>query len=288
MSWGPLRRRRLLILSTALLLILSGGLVKTVGYLAFSSKAVLVDAITCIAAALGGFIALLATRASLEPPDADHPYGHERIAYGGSLGVIVVYSMAAGFSLAMLGAPEPYTVDWRASITALAGTALYLLAILVTRLDPVAGSTLAIFTFSEVLEGLVSAAAALAGSTVSYIIDYAGGAVILAYLAFSLVAETRSIVTQLSDVAERSVIESARKAFEERRFKVKSLRVRTVIPGKYHGDAVVEAPCDMPLEVANILVDEITDSLSRVNLDITVHIDKSVKCQDKVRSLSQV
>jgi hypothetical protein len=30
----------------------------------------------------------------------------------------------------------------------------------------------------------------------------------------------------------------------------------------------------MPLEVANILVDEITDMLARNNIDLTVHIDK--------------
>lgn len=269
-------RRRLLPL-IALVLILMGGSVKSLGYIMFSSKAVLVDAITCVTAALGGFIVLLATRASLKPPDVDHPYGHERIAYGGSLGVIVIYALAAGFSAAMIGAPEPYSVDWRASLTALTGTALYAIAIGLLRLDPVAGSTLAIFTFSEVLEGLLSAGAAYLGSRVSYIVDYIGSLVILAYLLTSIALETRSVVIQLSDIVEKSVMEEVKKVLEERRFKVRSIRMRVIIPGRYHGDAVVEAPCEMPLEVANILVDEITDMLRKSNIDLTIHIDKCVK-----------
>lgn len=272
------RRSRLLVLSTALTLVLAGGFVKTTGYLAYGSKAVLVDAITCVAAAIGGFIVLLTTRASLEPPDADHPYGHERIAYGGPLGVIVVYAIAAGFSIAMMGAPEPYSVDWRASLIALAGTTLYALAIIVARLDPVGGSTLAIFTFSEILEGLVSATASYLGSTLSYIVDYAGGLIILGYLLISLSKETRRIVVELSDITEKSIVDDIRRAFEDRRFRVRSLRVRRVIPGKYHGDAIVEAPCDMPLDVANILVDEITDNLAKNNVDLVVHVDKAIKC----------
>lgn len=274
MGLHSLRERRLLVLSTALTLILVGGSVKIAGYLLFTSKAVLLDAITCVAAALGGFIVLLATRASLEPPDLDHPYGHERIAYGGSIGVLVVYALAAGLSIPLLGAPEPYNVDWRASITALIGTAFYALAILVARLDPVGGSALGVFTVSEVLEGLISIGASYAGATLSYIIDYTGGLVILAYLLVSIVREVRRTVRELSDVVEKSLVDDVRRVFEERRFKVKSLRVRMVVPGKYHGDAVVEAPCDMPLEVANILVDEITDSLARSRVDLTVHIDK--------------
>ena len=269
-----LKGHRLRILGIALTLILMGGFVKTAGYIMFSSKAVLVDAITCIATALGGFVVLIATRASLKPPDLDHPYGHERVAYGGPLGVLVIYALSAGFSAAMLGAPEPYNVDWRASITALIGTSLYVLAIVVARLDPIGGSILAVFTFSEVIEGLVSAGASYAGATLSYVIDYLGGLVILAYLLLSLVRETRKVVDELSDIVEKGLMENVRRVLEERRFKVKSLRVRRVIPGKYHGDAVVEAPCDMPLEVANILVDEITDMLARNNIDLTVHIDK--------------
>lgn len=271
---GKLEERRLQVLSIALALILVGGLVKTSGYIIFSSKAVLIDAITCIAAALGGFTVLIATRESLKPPDLDHPYGHERMAYGGSLSVLIIYALATGFSVAMLGTPEPYNVDWRASITALIGTALYALAIAVARLDPVGGSVLAVFTLSEVLEGLVSAGASYAGATLSYIIDYIGGLAILAYLLISLTREARRVVEELSDVAERGLIENIRRVLEERGFKVKSLRVRQVIPGKYHGDAIVEAPHDMPLEVANILVDEITDMLAKNNIDLTVHIDK--------------
>jgi len=269
-----LGKRRLLILGTALILILIGGLVKVTGYILFSSKAVLVDAITCIAAALGGFIVLLATRASLKPPDLDHPFGHDRIAYGGPLGVLIIYALAAGFSVAMLGAPEPYNVDWRASITALTGTTLYAIAIVIAKLDPIGGSVLAVFTASEILEGLISTGASYAGAKLYYFIDYAGGLLILTYLIVSLMKETRRVVEELSDITERGLTESIRRVFEERRFKVRSLRIRRVIPGKYHGDAVIEAPYDMPLEVANILVDEITDMLAKTNIDLTVHIDK--------------
>ncbi len=272
---------RLLLIGTSLILILIGGLVKALGYILFTSKAVLVDAITCIAAALGGFIVLVATMVSLKPPDMDHPYGHGRIAYGGSLGVLIVYALAAGFSIAMLGAPEPYNVDWRASITALVGAVFYILAILIARLDPIGGSMLAVFTLSEVLESLISAGASYAGATLSYIIDYLGGLVILAYLLVSLAREAKRVVEELSDITEKSLVDSVRRVFEERRFRVKVLRIRMVTPGRYHGDAVVEAPHDMPLEVANILVDEITDMLAERNIDLVVHIDRMLKAKTR-------
>ncbi len=264
---------RFKVLSIALALILGGGIVKTSGYLAFGSKAVLVDALTCIAAALGGFIVLVTTKISLSPPDTDHPYGHERIAYGGALGVLIVYSIVAGAAIISIGPPEPYTVDSRASVTALIGTALYAAAIILARMDPIGGSVLAVFTWSEIIEGLVSAAAAYAGASLSYIVDYAGGLAILAYLLASLYRESKELTFKISDVTEKDITTKVRKLLESRKFKVKSLRIRTIIPGKYSGDAVIIAPRGTSLEAANILVDEITEALLKENIDLVVHID---------------
>lgn len=266
-------RLRFKVLSIALALILGGGVVKTSGYIAFGSKAVLVDALTSVAAALGGFIVLVTMRISLSPPDIDHPYGHERIAYGGALGVLIAYSIAAGAAIVSIGPPEPYTIDSRASITAIIGTALYVAAIILARIDPVGGSVLAVFTWSEVFEGLVSAAAAYAGASLSYIIDYVGGLAILAYLLASLYRESKGLTLKISDITEKDVTIKVRKLLESRKFKVKSLRVRTIIPGRYAGDAIIIAPRGTSLEAANILVDEITEALLKENIDLVVHID---------------
>ncbi|MEM0491544.1 MAG: cation transporter [Acidilobaceae archaeon] len=276
MSLGTSMNIRILLV--ALIFIFLGGTVKLMGFILFSSKAVLVDGITCVAAFLSGLIVIITTRAALKPPDVDHHYGHWRIAYGGPLGILIIYSASLGVALASIGFPEPYSVDVRATYSAILGTLLYSIAILIARLDPIGGSTLAVFGWSEVLEGLVSAIAAYAGASYSYIIDYSGGILILGYLLVAILRESRDLIFKISDVAVEGIEERIREELESRKLKIISLRVRMLVPGRYAGDATVVAPCNLSLEAANIIVDEITDFLKRNNIDLTVHIDKDPKC----------
>ncbi len=69
------------------------------------------------------------------------------------------------------------------------------------------------------------------------------------------------------------ITRQVRNLLEDRGFKVEKLRIRTIVPGHYHGDAVVLAE-NMPYEVADLLVDEAVHLAKKdYNVDLVVHID---------------
>lgn len=262
-------------LALALALAGLGGAFKLYGAL-LGSRALLVDGLSSVANLLAGALALASTMEALRPPDEDHPYGHRRLEYRGVIYMVALYSGVSGYSLAsILHSTGGYSVEPEAWLPAAAGTLLYAASVLVARGAGLAGSVYARLTGSEVLEGLVGVGSSLAGSRLGYAYDLAGASLLLAYLVLETGLEARRIAYLASDYAPPRVVEEARRLLEERGLRVERLRVRTIVPGEYHGDAVVYAD-GIPLEVVDILVDEaVYEARRRLNLDLVVHLEAS-------------
>jgi len=262
-------------MEAALVLSAVGAVFKIVGGIGYGSRAVFVDALTCIANLGAGLIVYRHLRLSELPPDADHPFGHKRLVLQGLIWMLIIYSFVAGFSAALLYySAGGYEVESGAYKFALAGTLAYAASVALAARGGFAGASYAGFTFSEVIEGVVTTASAFAGYRYAYIYDLAGGVIILAYLVYELWHEAREIGRLVADVAEREVAEKVRREFERRGLRVKRLRLRMVVPGEYQGDAVVEAG-DIPYEVADLLADEAVEEIrEKYNVDLVVHIDK--------------
>ncbi len=258
---------------TGVALSIIGGVVKLLGSIAYDSKALLVDGVTCIAGIIAGIVALRWMRASEAPPDVDHPYGHERLAFGGVAFMLVAYGTAAGFGLAYLLNVEEYSVGVEAGLLGLAGLVIYSGAVYMFRRSGVVGEAMAAFTASEIVESAVSAVAALGGSMIGYLIDYVGAWLIESYLIYELVQHSRQLIHHLSDIVTREAVETVREELESRGFRVLNVRLRQVVPGEYQGDAIVLPPRGIDPVAADILADEAVYSLAEKGIDLTVHID---------------
>ncbi len=250
-----------------------GGTLKLYGAALYSSKALYTDGLSCIANFVAILVMITSMSYSSRPPDPNHPYGHGRLAYAGNIFTIAIYALITGIAIAGLGAPEPYTVGEKAVLYAFLGTLAYGVSIFFSRKIIIVGSVLSGFTMSEILEGSLVMAAAYAGSKISYLIDYSGGVIIVGYLIYEIIKSSFSTTMELSDLVEPSITLDITHELESRGLRVKSLRVRQVIPGKFHGDAIVEASGDMNPEVAHLLIDEVTNNMARKGIDLTIHLD---------------
>ncbi|BAN90273.1 cation efflux protein CzrB [Aeropyrum camini SY1 = JCM 12091] len=189
--------------------------------------------------------------------------------------MLVAYGVAAGFGLAYLARPGAYEVGFGAAVLGLLGLILYTGAVAAFRRSPIVGGAMAAFTASEIFESIVSTVSALGGFGLGYLVDYIGAWAIEAYLLYELQAHARSLVHHLSDMASEEAASQVRRELEARGFRVVSVRVRTVVPGRYHGDAIVLPPCGMDPLAADMLADEAVYALRRMGVDLTVHVDLS-------------
>ncbi len=265
-------KKQIYLMALALLLSTIGAIVKLYGGLVYQSKAVVIDGITCIANLGSGAVILSTMIVSRRPPDIDHPYGHQRIIYTGILVLLLSYAFSAGLSIGVLFHTQKYSVRPESAAYALLGSAFYALSILVAKGSSKGGESYAFFTASEVLEGLVSAAAAYAGAEIDYLIDYAGAVIITAYIFLELYKESRTLNTLLTDRIQPAIYQEINNLLEERGFKVKRLRIRPLDINNYVGDAIVEAP-DLPSDVADLLAEEATYYAKKLGVDLTIHID---------------
>ncbi len=256
-----------------LALAVAGAVVKTAGGLLHGSRALLVDGVTSVASiASGALLVYWLGRASL-PPDSDHHYGHERLAYGAVAYTLALYSFAAGVGFAVLAHAAPYEVDAGAAAYAAAGLAFYAGAVVAYRLAGPQGASVAAFTSSEILESIVSMAAAAGGATLGYLVDYTGAWLIEAFIVYEAAKQAGGLVSSLSDRVDAEAVAAARRELESRGFTISRLRLRRVVPGKYHGDAVVAPPPGMPPDVADLLADEASSALESRGIDLTIHVD---------------
>lgn len=244
----------------------TASLVKIMGAVLYGSRALYIDGLTSaanmVAAAAGVYYAYISRR----PPDLDHHYGHVRLGYGAIMVAVAAYSFVAGVGVSELMVVEPYSVSYGSVYAAVAGTLLYVVAIYSARRASGFLRAYSVFTWSEVLEGVVVAVSAYMGITVSYIIDYGGAVVILSYIFYEIMREIRDLIVELSDTAPpHTVYVEIKELLRENGLIPLGLRLRVVSPGIIHGDALVKASRE------NISVAEFAELVSRVREKALMH-----------------
>ncbi|MCE4625328.1 MAG: cation transporter [Desulfurococcales archaeon] len=246
-----------------------GGLLKLLGGYKYGSLAVLTDGVTCVANLISGAFILYMLHVSLLPPDKDHPYGHRRYIYSGILSLIIAYSLAAGFNVALLilRPPGAYTVEGESALYALLGGAMYGVAVYVASKTGLAGRSYAGFTASEILESLISAGSAAAGAYIASALDYLGAVGITLYIFVELYNESKRIHLVLVEWAHPALHSRVKRLFEGRGLKVRDLRLRLYEHGLYKGDITVEPREGIPIDVAELLADEAAHE-AKTTLDV--------------------
>lgn len=261
----------------AILITLSivGGVLKIYGSIIGGSKSVFVDAMTSIANTLAIVLILRFFRVSIEPPDADHHYGHHRLAVGGSISMLMVYSFVVGVVILDLvnSAGRAYEVGYESPLYATLALVPYGVAVVIAKRSYSIVSGYGGFTAVELIESFVSIASSLGGIAVSYLVDFLGATALTVYLVFELAKSFREVVLAISDVAPEEVIEKIRRAVESHGVEVDRVRVRRVIEDVYHGDIVVRFASNTPVEDAHRVADDIEKELKSHGIDVTVHVE---------------
>ncbi len=224
-----------------LLLSFLGGFVKIVGGILYGSRALFVDAMTCIA----NFVALAATiyfyRVSLLPPDRDHHYGHYKLGFGGAMVSVLAYSFVAGIVVVKLASFREYSVEIEAPLFAVLGFLFYASSILLSKRISEFFLPYAVFTVSELIESIVVIISSLMGALYSYLIDYIGALVLTTYLFIELYDITKDIIKNISDIAPpANYVDEVKSFIESRGFKVASIKIRKIHTNLYHGDIVLK------------------------------------------------
>lgn len=254
-----------------------GGFFKIVGGLVFGSKAALVDALTSIVNIVAALMVAKYENLSLRPPDVDHHYGHTRMSVGGSMFSVTLYSMVGGAMIVDLAysGTTSYEVHVFATVFATLGVIPYVLAILISRRIGRSYGTYAKFTVVELIECFIVILSSLGGALVSYLIDFAGAVALLSYLFIEIVEEVRDMLRVVSDKAPAFLVEKVREISRDLNVEIKSIRVREIVPGKYHGDLVIALPAEITIGKAHEVAHAVEQSLKKlgIDIDLVVHVE---------------
>lgn len=256
-------------------LITSGGIAKLIGFAVSGSRALYVDGLTCVASIVAALFFYRFVLESSKPADKDHPYGHKGFLVASSIITLIVYSFVGGiaFSGIVFWGPSD-TLQSSSIVYAALGLLFYTGAVIVSRRVEVAGETLSYFTGSEILESLVSLVSVVAGSYASPLYDYAGSLLLLAFLLYGLVSETRRILPYISSHVPPRLWEKIREEIEAEGLRVRRLRLRPCPDKSFHGDVVVEVPRTMSVEDAHRVVDIVERKIQeKYNTSLVVHIE---------------
>jgi divalent metal cation (Fe/Co/Zn/Cd) transporter len=251
------------------------GLFKIIGGVIYSSKAVTVDAATSIGNILAIGIVNRYYKLSKLPPDKDHHYGHIRLAFGGDVYTLMIYSFVAGLLTIDLiqGLSARYQVSFYASIYSAIGTVLYAIVIF---LSIRIGRILELYSrvsVIELIEGLTATSAALAGAFISYLIDLVGGFGLYLYLIIELLRSSRKLIIEISDRSSDRVLREIIDIAEKYEVVVKSVKVREVYADHFYSDIVIGVPADLSVREAHDIIDKIERRLREKNIVAIIHIE---------------
>ncbi|MEM0317675.1 MAG: cation transporter [Candidatus Nezhaarchaeales archaeon] len=268
--------KRVLIALVALSLI--GGALKIYGGVIGESKSVLVDALTSIANSLAIIFVSIFFRAGLEPPDADHHYGHHRLMLGGPISMLMLYSFVAGVIVLDLvsTAGTDYSVGYEAPIFAAIAVIPYGLAILMARHYSLTVGY-ASFTTIELIESATSIISSTCGIVVSYVIDYLGAIALTCFLFVELAKNFREVMVSISDVASQSVVDRILDNARRYGLKVDKLRVRKILENVYQGDMIVRVSSDKSLEEIHAIIDTVERDLKLSGIDMSIHVEPLIR-----------
>ncbi len=260
---------------TVFALIVAGAVVKSLGFILTLSRTLFVDALTCVASIVAGYFFMRASIEAKNPPDADHPYGHGRLLIWSALLTIIAYSFVAGIAVAGLiywGSSEEL-IKPLAAYTAAAGIVLYSGAAYLAKRVEHAGSSLAYFSSSEILESIVTLIAVALGSTVSPLYDYGGGVVLSAFLVYGLIRESKELAPYIVDYAPPELVKEIEEVAKELGLDVSEVKMRAFLEGRYRGEVIVKVPKEADLQTAHDLADKLVKELERRGICVSVHYE---------------
>jgi len=248
-----------------------GGVFKILGGVLYGSKAVFVDAMTSVANLMALLLAVRYWRDSLKPPDEDHHFGHYKLAFGGSISTLMIYSFVAGVVTLKLVELREYTVSLEAPLMAFLGVSCYLIAIAISRRLRGVFTHYSKFTVSELIEGVVVITSSLAGALLSYLIDYAGALFLTLYIFYELRDVFSEVMEYVGDRAPSpDVARTIREEFSKNNLSLSSLRLRNVDGTHYQGVATVLVSPDEDMMSLSRRVDEVKKSLRDHRVDLVV------------------
>jgi cation diffusion facilitator family transporter len=250
------------------------------------SLAILSDGAHALLDALSMFVLLIATRASLKPPDEEHMYGHEKIeSVGGLIGGIILLGTALLLtteSVLRLLENKPYIVsEWEfAGFIAIAYTfCMDILRVGILRKAEHESVTLKA-GFYHALADLGSTLVAFLGFGLATLGFYYGDAlasivlsVIIDYLSIKLIWSSGM---ELSDAISKDVVRKIRReiAREKSICKYENLKVRKS-GEKFFVEATLKVPDYMSLEEAHEITAKIEANIKNAlgNVETTFHIE---------------
>lgn len=133
----------------------------------------------------------------------------------------------------------------------------------------------AIFTVSELMEGITVIIASFLGSVYYYLIDYIGAFVIVGYLFYELYDIARDFIKVMSDIApEPGLIKNIKREIERMGPRVISVRLRMLRENYYQGDIIIRVNPSMSIGEAHRIADDIERILrEKYNAEVIVHIE---------------
>ncbi len=255
-----------------------------------NSLAIESDGLHALLDVVSTIMLFFAVRASIQPPDEEHTYGHEKFeTIGGLIGGIGL--IAAAFlifyeaALRLIHMTPIVQSEEFAGFIAIA-YALFIASLRVTvfrKTQHIESPSMKVSLYDAVSD-LSSTLIALLGfglATLGFLYGDAIASIFLgAMLSYFSVKLVRSSVMELSDTASKELVQKTRKVIlsHEGIVKIENLKVRKV-SSKIFIDASVQVPSHMPLEEAHSLVSTVEADLKQAlgNVDATIHIEPSEK-----------
>ena len=255
-----------------------------------NSLAILSDGLHCLLDAISTIMLFFAVRASIQPPDEEHTYGHEKFEdIGGLIGGIVLIAVAflIFYEAAMRiveGSKIASGVEYAGFVAI--GYAIFIAALRVTvfkKSQHIESPSMRVGLY-DAISDLSSTLLALLGFGLATLGFYYGDSIasivlgiLLSYLSVKLV---RFSVIELSDTASKDIVEKTRRTILNQVGveKTVNLKVRKA-SSKTFVDASIQVSSHMPLDEAHSLASKIEVSLKEAlgNVDATIHIEPSEK-----------
>ena len=265
-------------------------LVEVSAGLAVNSLAILSDGLHALLDAVSTIMLFFAVRASIQPPDEEHTYGHEKFeTIGGLIGGIILIAVAflifyeAALRL-MHGSQIVANAEFAGFIAIAYALFIASLRVTVFRKTQHAESSSMKAGLYDAISDLSSTLLALIGfglTTLGFLYGDAIASIflgiMLSYLSIRLV---KFSIMELSDTASKELVQKTRRAIllHEGVTRTENLKVRKV-SSKIFIETSVIVQSHMSLEEAHSLATKIEADLKETlgNVDATIHIEPSEK-----------
>lgn len=226
---------------------------------------------TSVANLLALLLAVRYWRSSLKPPDEDHHFGHYKLAFGGSITTLMIYSFVAGLVVLKLTDLREYTVSLEAPLMALLGVLCYVIAVLASSKLRGVFMHYSKFTVSELIEGVAVITSSLAGALFSYLIDYAGAVILTLYIFYELREVFSEVMEYVGDAAPSlDLTRVVKEEFNKNGLSLGNLRLRNIDGTHYQGVATVLVRPEDDIVILSKKVGKVKETLHGLGVDLVI------------------